>query len=93
MSRTDLDPVTLAKALRRMAGDDSIEWVMEPMQASVLLDVADLLDENAKLRKLCTALYRCRDKVSECATCEDVECPFMHDCRLHDRMRELVVDA
>lgn len=50
MSRTDLDPSTLARSLRRIAGDGSIEWVMEPIQASVLLDVADLLDENAKLR-------------------------------------------
>jgi hypothetical protein len=52
MSRTDLDPTTLAKSMRRMAGDGSVEWVMEPMQASVLLDVADMLDENAKLREL-----------------------------------------
>ena len=43
--------------LRRMAGDGSIEWVMEPIQASVLLDMADSLDENAKLRELCADLY------------------------------------
>lgn len=47
----------------------------------------------AKLRELCTALYKCRDKVSECATCEDVACPFMNDCRLHDRMRTLGVEV
>ena len=52
MSRTDIDPATLAKALRGMAGDGSIEWVMQPIQASVLLDVADALDENVKLREL-----------------------------------------
>lgn len=52
MSRTDLDPTTLAASLRRMAGDGSVEWVMEPMQTRVLLDVADMLDENAKLREL-----------------------------------------
>lgn len=51
MSRTDLDPTTLAASLRRMAGDGSVEWVCEPMQTRVLLDVADLLDENAKLRE------------------------------------------
>ena len=50
MSRTDLDPATLTRILRRMAGDGSIEWVMEPIQASVLLDVADMLAENARLR-------------------------------------------
>ncbi len=49
MTRTDLDAATLAKAIRRMAGDGSIEWVMEPIQADVLRDVADMLDENAKL--------------------------------------------
>ena len=50
MSYTDLDASTLARSLRRMAGDGSMEWVMEPMQSRVLLDMADLLDENAKLR-------------------------------------------
>ena len=52
MSRTDLDPATLAEGLRRMAGDGSMEWVSEPIQTSVLLDVADMLAENAKLREL-----------------------------------------
>ena len=52
MSRTDLDPATLAASLRRMVGDGSVEWVTEPMQTRVLLDVADMLDENAKLREL-----------------------------------------
>lgn len=51
MSRTDLDPATLAASLRRMVGDGSVEWVTEPMQTRVLLDVADMLDENAKLRE------------------------------------------
>lgn len=53
MSRTDLDPSTLAKALRRMAGDGSIKWVHEPIQASVLLKFHERNDElraeNAKL--------------------------------------------
>jgi hypothetical protein len=35
-----------------MAGDGSVEWVTGPIQASVLLDVADALDENAMLREL-----------------------------------------
>lgn len=52
MSRTDLDASTLACAMRNMAGDGSVEWVAGPIQASVLLDVAEMLDENAKLRKL-----------------------------------------
>ena len=51
MSRTGIGPETLAQSLRRMAGNGSIEWVMEPLQASVLLDIADMLEENAKLRE------------------------------------------
>lgn len=50
-------------------------------------------DENAKLREMCTALYRCRDKISKCATCEDVACPFADDCMLHARMRELGIEV
>ena len=65
MSRTDLDSSTLARSLRRLAGDGSIEWVMEPIQASVLLDVADALDENAKLRKQGERLF---DKTLELGT-------------------------
>lgn len=57
MSRTDIPPAILAWSLRRIAGDGSVEWVTQPIQASVLLDVADLLDENAKLRKLVQKLY------------------------------------
>lgn len=56
MSRTDLDATTLANSLRMMAGDGSIEWVSEPIQASVLLDIADMLADNAKLRWLCREL-------------------------------------
>lgn len=56
MSRTDMDAATLARSLRRMAGDGGMEWCYEPMQTSVLLDVADLLDENVKLRELCKKL-------------------------------------
>ena len=57
MSRTDLDAETLARSLRAMAGDGGIEWVMEPMQASVLLDIADALDESAKLRELVRDMF------------------------------------
>ena len=51
MSRTDIDAATLAAYLRQMCGDGSVEWSYEPMQTSVLLDIADMLDENAKLRE------------------------------------------
>lgn len=52
MSRTDIDAATLANYLRQMCGDGSVEWCYEPMQTSVLLDMADMLDEDAKLREL-----------------------------------------
>lgn len=51
MSRTDIDAATLASYLRKMCGDGSVEWCYEPMQTSVLLDMADMLAENAKLRE------------------------------------------
>ena len=56
MSRTDIDAATLASYLRQMCGDGSVEWSYEPMQTSVLLDMADMLDENAKLRELARLL-------------------------------------
>ena len=58
MSRTDIDAATFADYLRQMCGDGSVEWSYEPMQTSVLLDVADMLDENAKLRELVRNLLR-----------------------------------
>lgn len=51
MSRTNLDAATLAKSLRAMAGEGDLEWVCEPIRANELLDIADILDENAKLRE------------------------------------------
>ena len=87
MTRTDLDPATLARMLRRMAGDGSVEWVMEPMQASVLLDIADALDENAKLREL----------VKEMRVCLEDECKRCHEwgdiCDLEQCMRELGMEV
>lgn len=58
MSRTDIDAATFADYLRQMCGDGSVEWSYEPMQTSVLLDVADMLDENAKLRELVKRYHR-----------------------------------
>lgn len=88
MSRTDLDPVTLARSLRRMAGDGSIEWVVEPIQARVLLDVADALDENDKLRELVKHLRECV-RHTVCALCpySGGVCDFDHD------MRELGIEV
>lgn len=88
MTRTDLDPTTLARSLRRMAGDGSVEWVMEPIQADVLRDIADMLDdidatamrqgdadlaaENAKLRELAKRMH-CQIKQT-CDGCDGYYC-------------------
>lgn len=84
MSRTDLDPKTLAKSLRRMCGDGSMEWVTEPMQTSVLLDIADMLDENAKLRKACADLLHMAES-------NDPEWP--HWPEMHEHLRDLGIEV
>ena len=66
-----------------MAGDGSIEWVRGPIQASVLLDVADALDENAKLRtQLEVAEHNRTRNVRE----------YARMCHENDELRELVAD-
>lgn len=98
MSTTGLDAATLARSLRRMAGDGSVEWVMEPIQSSVLRDIADMLDENKKLRELvrdylifysqhgCTYCF-CHDE------CRESEEPCMAFERLVDRTNELGIEV
>lgn len=105
MSRTGLDATDLAQSLRMMAGDGDIEWVTEPMQASGLLDIADALDENAKLRELVRDMFNCiryaneqdwfyfeRDKPGCGMSCvvNGEGCGLP---ALVDRMRELGVEA
>lgn len=96
MSRTDLDATTLANSLRTRAGDGSIEWVSEPIQASVLLDIADMLDENAKLRKLCADMYRCSDPCNDCPHYNGSNDGFYCDLGIGwkaRRMRELGIEV
>lgn len=54
-------------------------------------DGTDYVAENAKLRKLCTALYRCADAGKPCKTCP------LYDgdggCMDEQRMRELGMEA
>ena len=59
MSRTDIDAATFADYLRQVCGDSSVEWSYEPMQTSVLLDIADMLDENTKLQDENARLRSC----------------------------------
>jgi hypothetical protein len=96
MSRTGLDAATLARSLRDRAGDGSIDWVSQPIQADVLLDIADMLDENAKLRELMRVMAYCMQHGRECDGCRlngadgTITAPVGCDGLL-DRMRELGV--
>lgn len=89
MSTTGLDAATLARSLRRKAGDGSVEWVMEPIQSSVLRDIADMLDENKKLRELLRAAYRCTNAGPNCLECRIVA----GGCTLLSAMRELGIEV
>lgn len=89
MSRTDLDPATLAASLRRMAGDSydsegGIEWVYEPIQARVLLDIADLLDENAKLRERVSELDELLPENGRWFSAETVETYVAENAKLRE---------
>lgn len=88
MSRTGISAASLADYLRRKAGDGGIEWCYEPMQSSVLLDIADMLDENAKLRELVRDMHAVisdRNSWWDCM-CKDTR-------RFADRMSELGVEV
>lgn len=53
-NRTGLSATDLAEQFRDVCGDGSMEWVYTPMQTWLLLDAADMLDENARLRSCLT---------------------------------------
>lgn len=109
MSRTDIDAATFAAYLRQMCGDGSVEWSYEPMQTSVLLDVADMLDEDAKLRELVWDVYKAAHMLCEAwdGSCsKDADGMSLHSVcpigdtselcvfgKLDDRMRELGVEV
>ena len=80
MSRTGLSAADIAESFRDRCGDGSMEWTYTPMQTWLLLDAADMLDENAKLRELVRELYE--DQCDEC-----------DEWKYRDRMRELGVEV
>jgi hypothetical protein len=100
MSRTGLDAATLARSLRDRAGDGSIDWVSQPIQADVLLDIADMLDDNAKMREL-AAIQRefadticgpeCKRLDEYCGFRVDEECHYERE--IYDRMQELGIEV
>ena len=107
MSRTGLSPSDIAESFRDRCGDGSVEWVYTPMQTWVLLDAADMLDENAKLRELVADMWGFIEGTDE--DCGDVTfsscfdyckhdtaddgCSKTGECWYEQRMRELGVDA
>ena len=62
-NRTGLSPADIAESFRDRCGDGSVEWVYTPTQTWVLLDAADMLDENAKLLMRLNAEHLVRQNV------------------------------
>ena len=91
MSRTDLDATTIANSLRMMAGDGSMEWVIEPIQASVLLDIADMLDKTTELRAELGRLQLNHDMWHDRA--EDMRNRLSAKQAENAKLRELVQEA
>jgi hypothetical protein len=97
MSRTGLSPADIAESFRDRCGDGSVEWTYTPMQTWVLLDAADMLDENAKLRELVRHLYTCNEYCDRedggggCSACpyQPLEC----DCGFEERLLELGIEV
>ena len=103
MSRTGLSPADIAESFRDRCGDGSMEWVCTPTQTWVLLDAADMLDENAKLRELASGIGHLLFSldVDYCAACPrdgvNHPCPVHTacggECLYKTDLRELGVDA
>ena len=62
-NRTGLSAADLAAQFRDVCGDGSMEWVYTPMQTWLLLDAADMLDENTKLLMRLNAEHLVRQNV------------------------------
>lgn len=94
MSRTGLSPSDIAESFRDRCGDGSVEWVYTPTQTWVLLDAADMLDENAKLRELVLDIMPivCDGCYERLCDMPKEEHPFV-TCSFDDRMRELGVEV
>jgi len=97
MSRTGLRPADIAESFRDMTGDGSVEWVYTPMHVWVLLDAADMLDENAKLRELLVGAFEDMDAWQKVIAGSNewgygkgcLDCL----CKLRDAMQELGMEV
>lgn len=67
-NRTGLSAADIAEQFRDVCGDGSMEWVSKAWQTWVLLDAADMLDENDRLR----------EELADAPKCE--ACEAMLDC-------------
>lgn len=85
------------RMLRCMAGDGSVEWVMEPIRASTLREIADALDENEKLRELLVGAYEDMDAWQKVIASSDQwgygKGCLDRLCELRDAMRELGIEV
>ncbi len=92
-NRTGLSPADIAESFRDRCGDGSVEWVYTPTQTRVLLDAADMLDENAKLRELVWDMGAAFIHGPCYRWCEFKEPCNGDKCQYRDRMRELGVEV
>ena len=108
-NRTGLSPADIAENFRDRCGDGSVERVYTPTQTWVLLDAADMLDENDQLVMKLNSEHLVRQNVErENAKLRELvrdmwnegmcECGSRGKCArceygYPDRMRELGVDV
>ncbi len=70
MSRTGLMAQDISEYLRKMCGDGSSDWNYEPISTAFLLDIADAIDEGAKLDTLVHDLFSALQALCDANECE-----------------------
>ena len=91
-NRTGLSAADLAKQFRDVCGDGSIEWVSVAWQTWVLLDAADMLDENAKLLGLAERAWKTAERLCQAfdGPCRDDGVTIAKPCPMGERDEECV---
>lgn len=69
-----------------------MEWVYTPMQTWVLLDAADMLDENTKLRWLAERAWKTAERLCQAfdGPCRDDGVTIAKPCPMGERDEECV---